>query len=121
MHDKRVIIFTSKNNSKSHKLIQIGCEVIEMKKENNFLNLKKLFNNLYKLKISDLFVEAGGVFFANLIKYNLVDEVHLFKAPIIIGETGIPVINGNDLKMIKKKLLEKIIFGDNLYYKYEVK
>ena len=121
LHDKRVIIFTSKKNSKYHKLIQIGCEIIQMKKENNSLNLKKLFNNLYKLKISDLFVEAGGVFFANLIKNNLVDEIHLFRAPIIIGEKGIPVIKGNNLKMIKKKLLEKMNFDDNSYFKYQVK
>ena len=121
LHDKRVIIFTSKKNSKSQKLIQIGCEVIQMKKENNSLNLKKLFSNLYKLKISDLFVEAGGIFFANLLKNNLVDEIHLFKAPIIIGEKGIPVIKGNNLKRIHKKLLEKISFDDNSYFKYQVK
>ena len=121
LHDKRVIIFTSKKNSKSQKLIQIGCEVIQMKKENNSLNLKKLFCNLYKLKISDLFVEAGGIFFANLLKNNLVDEIHLFKAPIIIGEKGIPVIKGNNLKRIHKKLLEKISFDDNSYFKYQVK
>ena len=121
LHDKRVIIFTSKKNSKYQKLIQIGCEIIQMKKENNSLNLKKLFNNLYKLKISDLFVEAGGVFFANLIKNNLVDEIHLFRAPIIIGEKGIPVIKGSNLKTIKKKLLEKMNFDDNSYFKYQVK
>ena len=92
-----------------------------MKKENNSLNLKKLFSNLYKLKISDLFVEAGGILFANLLKNNLVDEIHLFKAPIIIGEKGIPVIKGNNLKRIDKKLLEKISFDDNSYFKYQVK
>ena len=68
-----------------------------------------------------LFVEAGGIFFANLIKNNLVDEIHLFRAPIIIGDKGIPVIKGNNLKMIKKKLLEKLTFDNNFYFKYEVK
>ena len=121
LHEKRIIIFTSKNNSKSQKLIQLGCEIIEMKKENNKLNLKKIFYNLYKLKISDLIVEAGGVLFADLLKNNLVDEIHLFKAPIIIGKKGIPVINGEDLKNVNKKLLEKIKFDDNLYFKYEIK
>ena len=121
LHEKRIIIFTSKNNSKSQKLIQLGCEIIEMKKENNKLNLKKIFYNLYKLKISDLIVEAGGVLFADLLKNNLVDEIHLFKAPIIIGKKGIPLINGEDLKNVHKKLLEKIKFDDNLYFKYEIK
>ena len=120
LHERRVIIFTSKKNSKSQKLKQLGCEIIEMKSENNKLNLKKIFTHLYKLKISDLLVEAGGILFADLIKNKLVDEIHLFRAPIIVGEKGIPVIEGNSLKNIKKKLIETIKFEDNLYSKYKV-
>ena len=121
LHDKRVIIFTSKTNLKSQKLKQLGCEIIEMRLENNKLNLKKLFTHLYRLKISDLLVEAGGILFADLLKNNLIDEIHLFQAPFTIGKKGIPVIKENDLKNIKKKLLETIKFDDNLYFKYEIK
>ena len=39
------------------------------------LNLNKIFTHLYKLKISDLFVEAGGILFADLIKNKLDLEV----------------------------------------------
>ena len=121
LNDKRVIIFTSKKNLKSQKLKQLGCEIIEMKLDNNKLNLKKLFTHLYRLKISDLLVEAGGILFADLLKNNLIDEIHLFQAPFTIGKKGIPVIKENDLKNIKKKLLETIKFDDNLYFKYEIK
>ena len=121
LHEKRVIIFTKKNNSKSQKLKQLGCEIIEMKNSYNELDLKKVFSFLYKLKISDLMVEAGGVFFANLIKNKLVDEIHLFKSSILIGEKGIPVIKEGELNNINKKLLETNKFDDNLYFKYEVK
>lgn len=120
LHERRVIIFTSKKNQKSQKLKQLGCEIIEMKIQNNKLNLKKIFSHLYKLKISDLMVEAGGILFADLIKNNLVDEIHLFKAPVIIGMKGIPVIKGNSLNKIKKKLIETIKFDDNLYLKYAI-
>ena len=91
-----------------------------MESKNNKLDLKKIFTHLYRLKISDLLVEAGGILFADLIKSKLVDEIHLFRASIIIGEKGIPVIEGNSLKNIKKKLIETIKFEDNLYSKYEV-
>jgi diaminohydroxyphosphoribosylaminopyrimidine deaminase/5-amino-6-(5-phosphoribosylamino)uracil reductase len=121
LHEKRVIIFTIKKNLKAFKLKQLGCEIIEMKIEKNKLNLKNVFAHLYKLKISDLMVEAGGILFADLVKNNLVDEIHLFKSPINIGIKGIPVIAGNDLKKIKKDLLETIKFDDNLYTKYGIK
>ena len=120
LHERRVIIFTSKKNPKSQKLKQLGCEIVEMKSEHNKLNLKKICSHLYKLKISDLLVEAGGILFADLIKNKLIDEIHLFKAPIIIGEKGIPLIEGSSLKNINKKLIETIKFEDNLYSKYEV-
>ena len=121
LHEKRVIIFTNKNNYKSQKLKQLGCEIIEMRIKNNELDLKKIFSSLYNLQISDLFVEAGGIFFANLIKNQLVDEIHLFKSSILIGEKGVPAINGYEFADIKKKLLETNKFDDNLYLKYEVK
>tara|TARA_B100001173_G_C15964505_1_gene537179 strand:- start:179 stop:1255 length:1077 start_codon:yes stop_codon:yes gene_type:complete len=120
LHEKRILIFTAKNNLKAQKLIQLGCEIIEMKKEKDRLNLKKIFNNLYKLKISDLIVEAGGILFAELITNKLVDEIHLFKSPIIIGTKGIPVIKGHDLKNIDMKLIKKTKLDDNLYFKYEI-
>ena len=121
LHQRRIIIFTSKKNIKAQKLKQIGCEIIEMKIENNNLNLKKVFNALYKLKISDLMVEAGGILFSHLLKNNLVDEIHLFRTSITIGEKGIPAIQGNSLKNIKKKLLESKEFDDNQYLKYAIK
>ena len=120
LHEKRVIIFTDNKNYKSHKLKQLGCEIVELKTKNNQLNLKKVFSILYKLKISDLMVEAGGIFFTNLINNNLVDEIHLFKAPIFIGKKGIPVIKGFELENIKMKILDRKKFDDNLYFKYEV-
>ena len=121
LHERRVIIFTSKKNYKSQKLKQLGCEIFEIKVKESVFSLRKVFSILYKLKISDVMVEAGGIFFANLIKSKLVDEIHLFKAPILIGEKGIPVIKGTKLDSIKKKLIETIKFNDNLYSKFEIK
>ncbi len=120
LHERRVIIFTSKSNLKSKKLKQLGCEIVEMKIYNNKLKLKNIFSCLYKLKISDLLVEAGGILFSDLIKCNLVDELHLFRSKITIGERGIPLIEGNNLKNIKKKLLETNKFDENLYTKYSI-
>jgi len=101
---KRIIIFTSSTGKKMEYLKRIGCEIIIMKKrKNNQLNLKTLFKKIYQLKINDILVEAGGILFTNLLKDNLVDELHLFQSSIKIGKTGIPVILDKKIKDLKIK------------------
>ena len=100
---KRIIIFTSKKNKKSERLIKLGCEIINFKlNKNKKLNLKAIFSKIYKLNIADILVEAGGILFTQLIKNKLVDEIHLFKSPIVIGENGKPAI-------LEKKIKDLII------------
>ena len=116
---KRIIIFTSKNNQKSENLTKLGCEIIFCKLNRfNKLNLKTIFNKIYSLKISDILVEAGGILFTDLLKNKLVDEIHIFKSKIIIGEKGKPAIWGkrfNDLNLI---LDETKKFREDSYLKY---
>ena len=119
IHKKRIIIFTSSNNSKFKKLKQIGCEVILLKKtKDKSLSLKNIFDIIFILKFSDLLVEAGGIFLSNLLKNNLVQELHIFKADFNIGFDGKPLLLNKKLYDIKKKLIEKRKFNDNYYYKY---
>ena len=62
-------------------------------------------------------VESGGIFLTNLLKNNLVDEIHLFIAPIHIGTSGKPFLIGKKLKNIKyKEVLTKNF--DHDIYKY---
>jgi len=55
-----------------------------------------------------------------LIKNNLVDELHLFKSKIIIGENGKPAIWNKKLKNLKTNLNEKKIFKNDLYFNYDI-
>ena len=116
INKKRVIIFTSTKNNKSKYLKKIGCEVFFVNKQtNNQLNLKTIFKKIYDLKINDILVEAGGIFLSNLLKNNLVDEIHLFKAPKIIGTSGKPLLIGKKLENIKYKEVLTKNFGHDIY------
>ena len=70
---KKKIIFISKKNKKSENLIKLGCEII-LCKLNKYkkLKLKNIFKKIYKLNIADILVEAGGIFFTDLLKHRLV-------------------------------------------------
>ncbi len=118
---KRVIIFTSKKNKKSENLVKLGCEIVFCKlNKKNKLNLKNVFQKIYSLNISDILVEAGGLFFTELLKNKLVDEVHLFKSKIIIGEYGKPAIWGKKFKDLKLDLCDTKKFKNDKYFKYRI-
>ena len=86
---KRIIIFSSIKGRKYEHLKRMGCEIILMKKNlNKQMNLNTIFKKIYELKINDIFVEAGGIFFTNLINNKLVNELHLFKSKKIL-ERGV--------------------------------
>ena len=118
---KRIIIFTSSTNKKTEYLKKIGCEIFLIKNnKNNQLNLNIIFKKIYQLKIKDILVEAGGIFFSNLLKLKLVDELHLFKASFNIGNKGKPVIIGKNLSELKLKEVLSKNFDNNIYTYFKI-
>ncbi len=113
---KRIIIFTSRKEKKYEFLKRLGCEIILLKKNiNNQMNLNTIFKKIYELKINDIFVEAGGIFFTNLLKNKLVDELHLFKSTKFIGENGKPLISNKKVSDINVKEIQRIKFKNDIY------
>jgi riboflavin biosynthesis pyrimidine reductase len=89
-----------------------------MKKQKNKLyNLEIVFKKIYKLKINDILIEAGGIFFTNLLKSRLVDELHLFNSDINIGYKGKPFIVNNKLENYDfDQIMEKKFDNDTYQY-----
>ena len=62
------------------------------------------------MKINDILVEAGGIFFTHLLNSGLVDELHLFNSNIKIGDKGKQFIindqleNYNFSEVMRKKI-----------------
>ena len=119
---RKILIFTSVLNKNSIYLKKIGCKIILMKLNslNNF-NLTTLMKKIFKLNINNILVEAGGIFFTNLLKSNLVNELHLFKAPIVIGKKGIPATVNHRIDSFIKKEISNKMFGKDVYKHYLLK
>ena len=116
---RRIIIFTAKKDKKFKVLKRLGCELINIKKNNKSeLNLDLIFKKIYDLGIRDIQVEAGGIFLTNLLKEKLVNELHIFKSTKKIGSNGIPLIVNNSIKKFNFKTTDKKKFGNNEYTKY---
>lgn len=101
-------------------------EVINCKnQDNNKVDLKLVLETLAKKGVTRLLVEGGGTIAASLINQNLVDELHLIKAPIIIGGDGVDAIAQMGISSInsskKLTLLESKKFDDNILEIYQFK
>ena len=118
---KRIIIFTSSTSNKVEYLKRLGCEIIIMKKQKNCqLNLKTIFKKIYELKFNNILVEGGGILFTNLLKNNLVDELHLFQSSIKIGNNGKPAILNSKIEDLKTKLIIMKKFKKDVYQQLKI-
>jgi len=119
---KRIIIFTSRNNKKLKTLKKLGCEVYLMKRNvSNKLNLKTIMKKILSININNILVEAGGIFFTELLSKKLVDELHVFRASFNIGELGVSVIIGKKIDNLKLQEITKKNFGKDVYHHFSLK
>ena len=90
--DARVILFTtSRTSSEQIELLRKqGAEVYITGKQK--VDLVKAMETLSELGIKRVLVEGGGTLNSALIQLGLVDEVHIYIAPLIFGGSGAPTL-----------------------------
>ncbi len=85
----RTIIFCSEeaaNSRKAETLKVAGVQIETAEIENGSVVLKNVLKKLSdNYKISSVLVEGGAGIFSNFLKENLADELHIFTAPMLIG------------------------------------
>ena len=69
-----------------------GAQVLELEPG---LNLDQLLAVLGRRGMLSILVEGGGRVLGSFFDGGLVDEVHAYIAPLVIGPSGIPAINGD--------------------------
>jgi len=67
-----------------------GVEVIICESKDGVVNLSYLFKILGEQQITSILIEGGATINASVLEDNLVDKVHWFIAPKIIGGSGAP-------------------------------
>ena len=117
---RRIIIFTSKKGIKYQKLKLLGCEVYLMKKQvkTNDFNISTIMRKIFSLKINDILIESGGIFFTKIISKSLVDEIHIFKAPFDIGNGGKPMLIKKSIEEFNYQEISKNKLGKDVYHRF---
>jgi diaminohydroxyphosphoribosylaminopyrimidine deaminase/5-amino-6-(5-phosphoribosylamino)uracil reductase len=98
--DGETIIATSeKCDRKKMKKLKKKAEIIVCGKKK--VELKKLMRELAKKEITSILLEGGSELNGSMLKQNLIDKVHLFMAPKIIGgKDALPIFGGEGVKKL---------------------
>lgn len=105
-----IITGSTPPEEKKARLSALGAKVIETVGKNGRIDLNALMNELGKRDISSLLIEGGGSVIASAFKSGIVDKVHFFYGPKILGgDDGIPMCSGPGPELMKNSLPVKEI------------
>ncbi len=114
LEGEKTYIFTGANIKKNFE----NAELIKVSnREYNRLELVEIFSEIAKLGYSSILVEAGKALVSDLIKQNLVDEIHLITAPKILGGDGMSFVDELSLQDVPEnnfKVVESRRLGDDI-------
>lgn len=72
------------------RLVEAGCEVFQTTGADHAARLECLLAELGRRRLTNLLVEGGGQLVGSLFDAHLIDEVHAFIAPKLIGGSAAP-------------------------------
>ncbi len=120
----KVIIYTEKENNKSiAELSAVGAEVVFLSASESWL--KEVFSHLAKeYEINEIIVEAGATFSGALIDAGLIDELIVYMASMLLGDSAQPLLKLNQLEKLseakKMNLIDVRRFGQDLRLTYNL-
>ena len=105
------IIATAADPSKASEYEKQGCQILQVPKKDDHIDLNALFKKLGSLGINSILLEGGGTLNFSALSEHLVDEVYVYMAPKIFGGRakspveGIGIDNpGDAIKLNTKKV-----------------
>ncbi len=118
----RVIIAGSQRFEAPRELRDTGVHLLALPEVDGKLDLQALLTSLANEQVNELQVEAGEKLCGALLKLDLVDEVLLYQAPVILGEGGAGLFAGLEThsmeQRIRLQLIESCFVGDDQRLRY---
>lgn len=98
----KVIVYTEEeNNDRVNELNDVGAEVIGIPASESWL--KDVFSHLAKeFEINEVMVEAGATFSGALIEAGLVDELVIYMAAMLLGDSAQPLLKLEPLNKLNQ-------------------
>ena len=97
----RVVIAAAVANSAGDRLQAAGVEIWQTGGSDHRVDLNALLARCAVERIESVFLEGGGQLAASFIRADLVDTLHWFRAPVLLGGDGLPAIGDLGLTQIQ--------------------
>ena len=97
------IVMTTREKTsapKARRLMRLGVELIACRKRADRLSIKDVLRHLAQRDVTNLLVEGGPTVLASLVGQGLVDEAHVYVAPILIGAGPSVLSAGNGVDRV---------------------
>ena len=86
------------------------------------MNLETALRQLAEMDVMRILVEGGSRIASTLVGAELVDEVILFRAPVVVGPDGVRALDGHALSAIERspryRQIEATVVGDDQMRRY---
>ena len=90
----KTIIATSVDPAKAKDYERHGCQILQVPKKGEHLDLTALFKKLGSIGINSILLEGGGTLNFSALSEHLVDEVYVYMAPKIFGGSAKSPVEG---------------------------
>jgi diaminohydroxyphosphoribosylaminopyrimidine deaminase/5-amino-6-(5-phosphoribosylamino)uracil reductase len=106
-------------------LVDAGARLLDVRLRGRYLDLERALSLLARSGLTEVLVEGGGRLAAALLREDLVDEVHWFAAPKLLGDDGRSALGSLAVGSLSDALaLENVQVrrvGDDLYLRGDVR
>jgi diaminohydroxyphosphoribosylaminopyrimidine deaminase/5-amino-6-(5-phosphoribosylamino)uracil reductase len=103
-------------------LADAGVRLIEVGDGSGGVDLDAAMKRLAEADVTRILVEGGSRIASTLIGADLVDEVILFRAPVVVGPDGVRALDGYALSAIERspryRQIEAMVVGDDQMRRY---
>ncbi|MHA1264154.1 MAG: 2,5-diamino-6-(ribosylamino)-4(3H)-pyrimidinone 5'-phosphate reductase [Candidatus Helarchaeota archaeon] len=121
-----ILIATSKNAtpSKIESLSEKGAHIFQTE-STGWVNLNHLMEYLFKLNINRILLEGGGTLNFSMLKNQLVDEVIIAIAPVIVGgKDAITLVEGIGFQLVENGIhldFQRMeLYGNNIVLFFKI-
>ena len=99
-----------------------GAKIIQVDAAAGGVDLRQAFSALAGEGHSRLFAEGGAEVAASLVSADLIDEVVIFRAPVVVGPNGVRALGGTALSALERspryRLVETAAVGKDVMRRY---